>query len=117
MPISRRLFLAAPALVTVAPAFAHHGWGGFDTSRVLDFTGPVARSTWANPHGTLWMMRERDELVIELAPVSRMQARGLAETEVAAGQRVRVFAYQNRGNPLVHRAEWIEVAGRRVELR
>ena len=115
---SRRHLVAVAALVAIpAAALAHHGWGGFDTSKVLDQTGPIARSTYANPHGTLFMVKDGEELTIELAPTSRMQARGLAEGDVAAGKTLRVYAYQNRGNPKVYRAEWVEVAGRRVELR
>jgi hypothetical protein len=114
---SRRLVIAA-ALAVPAAAAAHHGWGGFDTSQVLDHTGPIARSTYANPHGTVWMMKDGKELTIELAPVFRMQARGLPDADVAPGKIVRVYAYQNRGNPSVYRAEWIEPQGKsRVELR
>jgi len=113
----RTLALAAPALILPAPAFAHHGWGGFDTSRVLDHTGPILRSTFANPHGTLIMLREQVEKTIELAPTNRMTARGLTEQDIAPGRTVQVFAYQNRGNPNVYRAEWVAIGGRRIELR
>jgi hypothetical protein len=117
MPNRRHLVAVAALVAMPAVALAHHGWGGFDTSKVLDHTGPIARSTYANPHGTLFMVKDGEELTIELAPTSRMQARGLAEGDVAAGTTLRVYAYQNRGNPKVYRAEWVEVAGRRVELR
>lgn len=114
----RRLVLAAATLALPAAAVAHHGWGGFDNTKVLDHTGPIARSTYANPHGTLWMVKDGRELVIELAPVSRMEARGLPDADVGQGRIVRVYAYQNRGNPNVYRAEWIEPQGKaRVELR
>lgn len=115
--IDRRTLVAAAITMIPAAAYAHHGWGGFDTSRVLDHTGPVARSTYANPHGTLYMVKDGEELTVELAPTSRMQARGLAADDIAAGRTVRVYAYQNRGNPKVYRAEWVEVGGKRVELR
>lgn len=114
----RRSILAAALLAAPGLALAHHGWGGFDNSKVLDHTGPIARSSYANPHGTLFMSREGRELTIELAPVSRMQTRGLPEGDLAPGKVVRVYAYQNRGNPDVYRAEWVEPAGKaRVELR
>jgi hypothetical protein len=107
------------ALVALpAAALAHHGWGGFDPTKKLDHTGQVVRSTYANPHGTLYMTKDGGEITIELAPVSRMEARGLPAADIAPGKTVRVFAYQNRGNPKVYRAEWIEAAGKkRVELR
>ncbi|WP_439574544.1 DUF6152 family protein [Phreatobacter sp.] len=121
MTTRRQILIAGIATfgVAVLPAgvAAHHGWGGFDRSKVLDFTGVVARSTYANPHGTLFMVRDGQELTIELSPTSRMQARGLSPEDIAAGKTVRVYAYQNRGNPQVFRAEWVEVEGRRVQLR
>jgi hypothetical protein len=117
MPSRRHLIGIAALVAMPVAALAHHGWGGFDPSKVLDHTGPIARSTYANPHGTLFMVKDGEELTIELAPTSRMQARGLVEADVAAGKILRVYAYQNRGNPKVYRAEWVEVAGRRVELR
>jgi hypothetical protein len=115
--ITRTAFAVA-LLALPAAALAHHGWGGFDTAKTLDHTGPVVRSTYANPHGTLYMTKEGAEIIVELAPVSRMEARGLPSADVAPGKTVRVFAYQNRGDPKVYRAEWIEPAGKkRVELR
>jgi hypothetical protein len=116
MAISRRLILVALIALPGAAA-AHHGWGGFDTSKVLDHAGPIARSSYANPHGTLFMAKDGRELTIELAPVHRMEARGLKPEDIAPGKSLRVHAYQNIGNPNVYRAEWVEVAGRRIELR
>ncbi|MGL4440966.1 MAG: DUF6152 family protein [Bosea sp. (in: a-proteobacteria)] len=117
MSIASRALIAAALLVAPAVALAHHGWGGFDTTKVLDHTGTIARSTYANPHGTLFMAKDGREMIIELAPVSRMDARGLKADDVAPGKSLRVYAYQNVGNPNVYRAEWVEVAGKRIELR
>jgi hypothetical protein len=113
----RHLMIAAAVIALPAAALAHHGWGGFDNTKQLDHTGPVLRSTYANPHGTVFMRHATGEITVELAPVFRMEARGLKEADIAAGKTIRVFAYQNRGNPQVYRAEWIEADGKRVELR
>jgi hypothetical protein len=32
-PISRRLFLALNSALVPSAAFAHHGWGGYDTDK------------------------------------------------------------------------------------
>jgi hypothetical protein len=113
----RRFLIAALLAAVPAAALAHHGWGSFDASKVLDHAGPVARSTYANPHGTLYMLKDGAELTIELAPVSRMEARGLKAEDVAPGRSVRVHAYQNSANARLFRAEWVEVEGRRIQLR
>jgi Family of unknown function (DUF6152) len=99
------------------PARAHHGWGSFDTSQPLDVSAAVIRSTWANPHGVVVLAVDGKEVTVELAPVSRMTARGLTPEAIAAGRTVRVFAYRNSSDPLLYRAEWIEADGKRVQLR
>ncbi len=117
LPLSRRLALGALLAAVPVAALAHHGWSSFDASKVLDHTGAVTSSTWSNPHGTLIMQRDGRRLTIELAPVSRMQARGLSEAAIAPGRTLRVYAYESTRTPDVFRAEWVEVEGRRVELR
>jgi hypothetical protein len=61
--------LTHPSLVPVAGsrlapavAVAHHGWGGYDTSKSFTVTGKILKSTFENPHceiemevdGKLW---------------------------------------------------------------
>jgi len=39
------------ALLPTTPAFAHHGWAGFDTHRLVYIAGTVSsKGTWGNPH-------------------------------------------------------------------
>ena len=117
MPTRRAAALALVTLALPASALAHHGWGSFDTSKPLDHTGQVARSTYANPHGTLFMTKDGAELTIELAPVFRMEARGLKAEDIAPGRTIRVYAYQNRADARLFQAEWVEVDGKRIALR
>lgn len=105
------------ALPLAGAARAHHGWSSFDKAKVLDHTGEIARSAYANPHGTLYMKKDGLELTIELAPVFRMDARGLKADDIEPGKTIRVYAYQNTTDARLYRAEWVEVAGRRMELR
>lgn len=107
----------ALAAACPAAALAHHGWGSFDREPALDVTAPVESSTYVNPHGMVTLRHEGRALTFELAPVSRMTARGLRAEDIAPGQSVRLFGYQNTQNPALFRAEWIEVGQRRVELR
>jgi Family of unknown function (DUF6152) len=115
--MSRRFVFAATLIALPFAALAHHGWGSFDPAKVLDHTGTIARSVYANPHGTLYMMKDGAEMTIELAPVSRMDARGLTPDDITAGKSLRVYAYQNVNNARLYRAEWLEVNGKRIELR
>lgn len=52
----RRVILGAVALtvssfLAVVPAFAHHGWPGFDTDRLIYIAGTVSsEGVWGNPH-------------------------------------------------------------------
>jgi hypothetical protein len=53
----RRLVLAAAAVVATplagGPAWAHHGWSGFDQQRPIYLEGRVVASRWQNPHAEL----------------------------------------------------------------
>lgn len=117
MRLSRRLATLTLLATLPATAFAHHGWSSFDRNKVFDHSGPIARSTYANPHGTLWMAKDGVEMTIELAPVFRMEARGLKADDIAPGKTIRVYAYQAISDAKLHRAEWVEVNGKRIELR
>lgn len=45
------LIALATVLGDVSPAFAHHGWPGFDTSRLVYISGRVSTNgVWGNPH-------------------------------------------------------------------
>lgn len=59
--MKRRSFLwtAASTAVAIRPAWAHHGWSGFDQDRPLYLEGRVVTSRWQNPHA---------ELMIEVPP-------------------------------------------------
>src|SRR5712672_2661796 len=48
--ITRRLFLSLPAALAPGAAIAHHGWGGYDTSKSFTLTGKILKSTYENPH-------------------------------------------------------------------
>jgi hypothetical protein len=51
--MQRRRFIAASALLSVTPAFAHHGWSSFDQTRPIWLEGRVAKVSWRNPHAEL----------------------------------------------------------------
>ena len=48
--ITRRLFLSLAAALAPGAAIAHHGWGGYDTSKSFTATSKILKSTYENPH-------------------------------------------------------------------
>lgn len=111
------LLLAAAALLLAAPAGAHHGWGSYDASKVLTITAPVQHLDWSNPHAHLRLAHDNEEWEATLAPLSRMQLRGLTQEMLQPGATVTVVGYVSTRTPREMRAERIIVAGKTIELR
>jgi hypothetical protein len=118
-PMSRRAVLVAAtaSLAGASTAQAHHGWSGFDSGQVLRLNGRIAAMTFENPHGELRLTTAGGEWSIELAPPSRMAARGLSREMVAIGAEATVEGYPHRQTARLMRAERIVVAGQTIELR
>ncbi len=124
--MNRRAFLvctaalAATALPATSPAWAHHGWGGYDSTKVLTLAGTIEAAAYENPHGELKVKVAQPGAktwTVTLAPPSRMQARGLPAGELKPGVAVTVVGYPNKTDPNEMRAERITVNGKTVELR
>ena len=49
----QRRFLLSTPLFLALPAWAHHGWSGFDQTRPIYLEGKVIKSAWSNPHAEL----------------------------------------------------------------
>lgn len=113
-----KLALSAAGLVWLAAAaVAHHGWGTYDSNRMLELEGPVLESRYEFPHGELVLEGQGRRWTVTLAPPSRMQARGLTREDIAVGKRVKAVGYPSRVHEAEMRAERIIVAGRTIELR
>lgn len=115
--IRTRLLTAALFASIAATGFAHHGWSSYDADRVLSLQGTFSSVSWSNPHGTArtsWQGRPWD---VVLAPVSRMEARGLTQAMIAPGQKVGIVAYPRRDGTAEMRVERVIVGDRTVELR
>ena len=81
--ITRRLFLSLAATLAPGAAIAHHGWGGYDTSKSFTTTGVILKSTFENPHCEIEMEVDGKHWHFILAPPSRMQARGATADLIA----------------------------------
>jgi hypothetical protein len=110
------LFIFATLLLAGA-ASAHHGWGSYDPSKVFTISAPVETLSWADPHARIMLKYEGATWEATLAPLSRMQARGLSEDLLKPGTPVIVLGYPSTRTQHEMRAERITVAGKTVELR
>jgi hypothetical protein len=108
---------AIAVLAAATAALAHHGWSSYDAERVMKPTTQVLESSWGSPHGSLVIAINDQNWDVVLAPVSRMQARGLAREDIAVGQTVTVEGYPRRDGTREMRVERITAGGKTVELR
>jgi hypothetical protein len=73
--------------------------------------------SWTNPHGSAKMNWGKRSWDVILAPVSRMEARGLTRAMIAPGQKVRIVGYPRRDGTAEMRIERVIVRGKTIELR
>jgi hypothetical protein len=114
--VSAGMMLAGAALLAGA-AQAHHGWGSYDAARKFTITAPVDHVDWENPHVHIMLKHDGATWEATLAPIFRMQARGLTPEMLAAGATVAVEGYPSTRAEREMRAERITVGGKTFELR
>ena len=107
--------LAAALLSTAAPA--HHGWSSYDETKPVTVTAPLQGVAWANPHGSAQVRWQNKDWHVVLAPVARMEARGLTPAMIDKGQKVTLTGYARRDGTPEMRIERIAAAGKTIELR
>lgn len=112
----RSLALAAALAAVALPAAAHHGWSGY-VEKAERFTGVIRSVSYEHPHASIELEAKDRTWHVVLAPPSRLEARGLPKDGLAAGDPATVEAYRHRKDAGELRAEWIEVRGKRTELR
>lgn len=112
-----RLAVLGAILLATAPAQAHHGWSGYDASKLVTLEGMVQAVSYDNPHAMVTLRTAEKTWRIVLAPPSRMQRRGLPDGAIKVEQAVSVQGYVHRQDPEEFRAERIIVDGESHELR
>ena len=116
--MSRTTFFAAALMVALpSAALAHHGWSSYDADKVIKVTAPLTKVAWRNPHGSAQVVYQKQPWTVILAPVTRMEARGLTEAMLRPGQPVTLEGYPRRDGTPEMRIERITVQGKTVELR
>jgi hypothetical protein len=77
----------------------------------------IEEASLSNPHGMLMLTHDGVMWHVTLAPLSRMNARGASADIVKKGAEVTAYGYPKRDGSLEMRAEWIEIDGKRFQLR
>ena len=108
---------AALAVLIPSAALAHHGWSSYDAEKTLKVTAPLTTIAWRNPHGEAKVSYAGKTWNVVLAPVARMEARGLTEAMIAGGKPVTLEGYPRKDGVAEMRIERITVDGKTVELR
>ncbi|MCX8474697.1 MAG: DUF6152 family protein [Sphingomonas sp.] len=111
------LFAAALAVSVPAAALAHHGWSSYDETKPLTVTGALQNVAWSNPHGSASTQWQGKQWHVVLAPVARMEARGLTAAMIDKGQKVTLTGYARKDGTAEMRIERIKVGDKTVELR
>ena len=109
------LFMA----VTALSAFTlwHHGWGNYDQTKVLNFTGKILEVTYENPHGMIKFESEDKVWTVVLAPPARMKNRGLSHDILKNATQATIVGYPHLKIKDEMRAERITIGGQTTELR
>ena len=113
----KRLLLALLLAAAPATALAHHGWSSYDADKVITHKAVLSDVTWGNPHGTAKVRYKNATWDVILAPVSRMEARGLSQQMVGPKQQIVLEGYPRRDGSHEMRIERITAGGKTVELR
>ena len=114
--ITRRLLLSLAAALVPGAALAHHGWGGYDTSKSFTVTGKILKSAYENPHCEIEMEVDGKHWHFVLAPPSACRRAASRRNDRARQDlhRVRLSPHQQAGRG-PYRIRHLD--GKRVELR
>lgn len=115
----KHAFAAAALLATipVSVAYAHHGWSSYDETKPYTLTGSLRDVVWSNPHGTARMKWRGQPWDVVLAPVARLEARGLTADMINKRQRVTITGYVRKDGTREMRLERLRIGDRTVEFR
>jgi hypothetical protein len=110
-------FAAAAGLAFAAPAATHHGWGSYESTKTVTVEATILDVKYENPHVEIVLDHNGKKYTMTLAPVFRMQNRGVPQPALIKGKKVKVEGYQSKVNDNEMRIERIVVDGKTVELR
>ena len=109
-------FAVLLALAVQSAAAAHHGWSEYDATKPMQVTARLTDVGWNNPHGTAQMVHEKHNWAVVLAPIARMNARGL-RPEMLGRQPVTLIGQPRKDGTREIKVERVTLAGKTYELR
>lgn len=118
MKLASRLVIALALAAAPAAAFAHHGWSTYEADKTTVLEAPIEAVRYRNPHAEIELTMNGQKWLVTLAPLQRMEARGVTEAVLKVGQRVRVEGKRslNAGRFEI-KAERITINGKTSSLR
>lgn len=119
-PVCRLVIVFASLLLAslaALPAVAHHGWGSYDADKIMRFDAALVEVHYRNPHAEVTVEHKGQRWNVVLAPVSRMTARGLADSALVKGKTITIEGYPRSDGVRELRAERVVVDGKTIELR
>ena len=111
-------WLAAAMLAGAATlAQAHHGWSSYNADQAMQVEAELQEVRYRNPHAEVEFDHNGQRWHVILAPIRRMEARGLSEDALRPGKTITIEGYPKRDGSPEMRAERITVDGKVIELR
>jgi hypothetical protein len=117
MALIKKISFVFVFLMCVAFKPFHHGWAEYNQNKVIDYKGIVQELVYENPHATMKVKQNKKIWTVILAPISRMEARGVTVDMLKKGATVQVVGYQHKSIKDEMRAERIIINGNKYELR
>lgn len=114
---SVKIAAAFAAFMIPAVAFAHHGWSSYDAKTVIKHSAKLTELSWGNPHAQAKVAYKDKSWDVILAPITRMEQRGLTRDMLAPDKTVTLEGYPRTDGTPEMRIERVTAAGKTVELR
>ncbi len=112
------LVAAAIAALPASAALAHHGWAGQENDKVTVLEGKIEAVRYRNPHGEIDLTSGGRKWQVTLAPITRMESRGITEAVLKPGTTVRLEGHRNLDlSRWEMKANAITIGGKTTSLR
>lgn len=103
--------------VAAAPAAqAHHGWSSYDANKTVTIEAPISDIRWANPHGAAAVQYQGKRWVVVLAPITRMEDRGLNAEMLKKAKSVTLIGQPRTDGTAEMKIQRIVVGGKTYNL-